>query len=688
MKVVLVVSFIIIAVSILTIVFVLLNKNKLKKYEINKKYTNGYFRKRKTRIKAHRYLLKIPFLNEYILNIRNRLYIIKPQNEIILINKALGIAIFSIGISVAVFIVMFTLYGSNVYMTVLLLTGCVYLNAITVNALSGERKSELLINLPDFIGDIKHNYHSCNMVDEAVYEATERSPSNVAEQGKQIYKVLTKSDGQMWLEDYYNKCPNKFLKILAGFSYLIKEFGDKKINGISMFVKNLNYITEEIYLEIIKSKQLNYQLKGLSVISLIPLVFMPFIESWMSSGFPEAKEFFNSSTAFFLKNTNIFLSVFCCFLISQIKENENKEYKSKEFERIAEYKLLKIKLVSRVIDSIKPVKKSSKYFKMEMLLREAGSPLNIECIYLRRIIFGFIAFVIIFSVFLTSHQININAIVENSAYGIKEKEFHMMLGKIDGIEEKMQSSVNRYDKQIIDSVSNFYNKTSENNLKDLIGKKIIETDNLDEDKKIVVQRIFNKITDLKKEKINFLEILFSILFGLFFSYVPIWVLLFAKNIRKVDMQDEVCRFHTIIILLMHHKNVDVRIILEWMSRFSDMFKGAINRCLNNFHNPYEALQRMKEEVKFKDFVNLVDNLQMAIEKIDIASAFDALEVEREFYKENRKEINKQTTAKKIEIGKLIGFIPFYSVIILYMVVPLILTSLMSLKTIIEQLSTL
>ena len=75
---------------------------------------------------------------------------------------------------------------------------------------------------------------------------------------KKIYEILISDDPEMELEKYYDIAPNNFLKEFAGVSYLTKEFGDRKVDGASLYLKNVNNITQEMQLEILKRDKLNY----------------------------------------------------------------------------------------------------------------------------------------------------------------------------------------------------------------------------------------------------------------------------------------------------------------------------------------------------------------------------------------------------------------------------------------------
>ena len=98
------------------------------------------------------------------------------------------------------------------------------------------------------------------------------------------------------------------------------------------------------------------------------------------------------------------------------------------------------------------------------------------------------------------------------------------------------------------------------------------------------------------------------------------------------MEDEVMQFNTIILMLMKIERVNVEIILEWLERYANIFKEPISKCVNNYESgAWEALEQLKEEVSYQQFIRIVESLQAAVEKIPIADAFDELDTERDYY---------------------------------------------------------
>jgi hypothetical protein len=628
-------------------------------------------------------LYEKPVIGIYLKWVRSQLFLGGTSTTDNLITKSVLLGSGSILTSIITFLVLVRLYQANLWIMLLFGVCCIYLNSMIIRSFAGNSDTRLLTAMVDYVGDVKHFYHATAMVGEAIKQANLRAAGEMLNQGTRIYNILTGSNPEYMLKEYYETCSNKFLKIFAGFSYLVQDFGDKKIEGISLYIKNLNYITEEIQIEIIKKNQLAYWLRGLNIIVLFPLLLPPVIESWMRSGFPIVSVFYDSSTGFYLRCSIFLVIVVCYAFIVQIQKTEQN---AKAFyKRTWDYYLNRIGIIRFFVNLFAPRQNTAKYRKMKSFLEDdAGSAMPVEGLYLRRLIFGLSAFIIILLVFSSGHRTNVEKIIADTAYGIDNANFFRMMGKLDEEELLNEIKIKELDVSIIKKIGSMGLSKAEDIL--AAAKAELISMNYDgEDQELTAQRICMKIIDSKKEYIQTWEVLASLLAAGVASWFPMVLLAFQASLRKVDMEDEVFQFHTIIILLMHHDNVDVKVVLEWMKEFANIFRAPIELCLTNFQNQNLALEKLKEDVKFKPFGKIIDNLQMANEDISLIAAFDALELEREFYKESRKESNKQQVNKKIEFGQLIGFIPVYAVLLLYMALPIIVTSFTAFSSIQKQL---
>ncbi len=202
----------------------------------------------------------------------------------------------------------------------------------------------------------------------------------------------------------------------------------------------------------------------------------------------------------------------------------------------------------------------------------------------------------------------------------------------------------------------------------------------DEEIKVAVDRIFEKVQIVNSEYLQWFEVLLAFVFGIIGYMAPIWILMFQVKMRQIEMEDEVMQFHTIILMLMRIERVNVEIILEWLERYANIFKAPITKCLNNYEaGAWEALEEMKNEVSYPMLIRIIESMQAAVEKIPIADAFDELDSERDYYQEKRKESNERLVKRKGMIGKAIGFAPMVTMFVGYLIIPLVFIGLTSMS---------
>ncbi len=129
------------------------------------------------------------------------------------------------------------------------------------------------------------------------------------------------------------------------------------------------------------------------------------------------------------------------------------------------------------------------------------------------------------------------------------------------------------------------------------------------------------------------------------------------------------------------ERINVEIILEWLERYANIFKEPITKCVNNYESgAWEALEELKNDVSYGQFIRIVESLQAAVEKIPIKEAFDELDTERAYYQEKRKESNERLISRKGMIGKVIGFAPMVCLFVGYLIVPLVVIGMMSMTS--------
>ena len=195
------------------------------------------------------------------------------------------------------------------------------------------------------------------------------------------------------------------------------------------------------------------------------------------------------------------------------------------------------------------------------------------------------------------------------------------------------------------------------------------------------EQIYNKLQIINAEVMAWYEILFASVCLIIGYMAPIWIMNFQVFLRQMEMEDEVMQFQTIILMLMRIERVNVEIILEWLERYSNIFREPISRCVNNYEaGAWEALEALKEETNFELFIRIVESLQAAVEKIPIREAFDELDSEREYYQDKRKQTNERLISRKSLYGKVIGFAPMVCMFVGYLIVPLVYIGLTAMSS--------
>lgn len=211
----------------------------------------------------------------------------------------------------------------------------------------------------------------------------------------------------------------------------------------------------------------------------------------------------------------------------------------------------------------------------------------------------------------------------------------------------------------------------------------------DEEITKAAERIYDKLQIINTEYVQWFEILLAFVFAVIGYMAPLWILVFQSKMRQLEMEDEVMQFQTIILMLMRIERVNVEIILEWLERYSNIFRAPITKCVNNYEaGAWEALEAMKDEVTYMPLIRIIESLQAAVEKIPITDAFDELDSERDYYQEKRKESNERLIKRKGMIGKVIGFAPMVCLFVGYLIIPLVFIGLTSMNNSFSSMSAL
>ena len=632
--------------------------------------------------KIYIYLIRIPFLKRYVKKLRRKLEIINVDDEYLTRRQTAKIMLNAILIIVPLTIAIIALTHKDALLLSILLLFEVFLIETIMSGMVDKLDTKLLKQQVGFFAEIRHAYHEFNMVEEAIYDVSQKDQLEISRQGEKIYEVLTSDDPETELEKYYDVAPNSFLKEFAGISYLTREFGDRTdSNGASLYLKNLNNITEEMQLEILKREKLDYVFQSLSVISIVPVLCMQPLKNWAISNFSFTSSFYNGKLGFIIQLLLIIATFICYLLTRKLKDNGSTNNDYKDPNNTWQMKLYKNPIAKKVIDLFIPKKRTKEYKKDVNLLKDAASKQKMEAFYVNRIVACIVVFFISLFLFIQIHNVAVDYIYETptSDYNI--------LGEMSENDKEKAENLTEQDNYFLDKLKG--EKVTLEQIKVEVKFSEYYQDATDEEINEAAERIEGKLKIVNKEYLKWFEWLLACVFALAGYFAPKWLLMFQKIMRKLEIENEVMQFQTIILMLMKIERVNVEMILEWLERYSNIFREPITRCVNNYEaGAWEALEELKNDINFEQMIRIVEGLQSAVEKIPINEAFDELDNEREYYQEKRKESNERLIKRKGMIGKAIGFTPMIGLFVGYLIVPLVVIGLLSMTNTFSTMSTM
>lgn len=622
---------------------------------------------------------RLPFIKRYILKLRRRLEILNIDDEYATRRDSAKIITKALVILLPLVIVTIVLTRSNFLLMFILLMFELFMVDILIEGSVDKKDDSLLIQQIDFFSEIRHAYHEYNMVEEAIYQVSQDDEKEISRQGEKIYEILTSDDPETELEKYYDVAPNNFLKEFAGLSYLTKEFGDRKVDGASLYLKNVDNITQEMQIEILKRDKLNYVFRSLSFISIAPVMLLEPLKNWAVSNFSFVKNWYYGKSGTIVQILILIITFISYILVRKLKDNGSVNMSTKNTQNPWQEKVYKNKIAKKIINLFLPKDGTKEYKKVKDLLKDAASPLKMEWVYINRICIAIITFIASIFVFMYLHQVAID-------YEYTQPTSDYNLLSMSAKDEKKAMELTKQDNEFLDKFRGKVN-TTQKDVEREVNKSKYYKDSTDKEKQKAAERIYGKIKVVNSESFQWFELLLACVFAIIGYMSQIWILMFQSKMRQLEMEDEVMQFQTIILMLMRIERVNVEIILEWLERYSNIFKSQITKCVNNYEaGAWEALEELKNEISYMPLIRIVESMQAAVEKIPIKDAFDELDSEREYYRDKRKESNERLIKRKGMIGKVIGFAPMVCLFVGYLIIPLVFIGLTSMSNTFSNMS--
>ncbi len=628
--------------------------------------------------KLYLHYMKTPFIKRYLYKLRRRLEILNIDDEYTTRKDSARILSKAILILIPVIVITVLITHKNFLLMSILLIFELFIVDTLVDGMVDKIDNNLLKEQIDFFAEIRHAYHEYNMVEEAIYQVSLDDEKSVSRQGEKIYEILISDDPETELEKYYDIAPNSYLKEFAGISYLTQEFGDREEDGSSLYLKNVDNITQEMQIEILKRDKLNYVFQSLAFISIAPVLLLEPLKSWSVSNFTFTQSFYNGKLGMIVQILIVILTVVSYIMTRKLKDNGGVQVEISTNNHPWQEKVYKNPLFKRIINLFIPKPGSKDYRKMQKLLKDSASKSKMEWVYINRIGLAILTFFGTILLFAQLHRVAINYVYTEPTTET------VVLGTLSETNQRKADELTQQDNYFLDKFKGKLDTTQED-IEEAMPKSPYYEEG-DENIPTDAERILEKLKVVNSEYMQWFEVLLAILFALAGYMAPVLMMIFQKKMRQMEMENEVMQFQTIIVMLMKIERVNVEMILEWLERYSNIFREPISRCVNNYEaGAWEALEELKNSVTNQDMIRIVESLQAAVEKIPIREAFDELDADRDYHKEKRKEANNILISRKGLIGKGVGFAPMICLFVGYLIIPLVVIGITSMSDAFSQM---
>ena len=534
--------------------------------------------------------IKTPFIKRYIYKLRRRLEILNIDDEYTTRRDSARILTKAIIIMALIsFVTIFITHNNPLLMSILLIFELFIVDTM-VDGMVDKIDNNLLKEQINFFAEIRHAYHEYNMVEEAIYQVSLDDEKSVSKQGEKIYEILISDDPETELEKYYDIAPNSYLKEFAGISYLTQEFGDREEDGSSLYLKNINNITQEMQIEILKRDKLNYVFQSLTFISIAPVLLLEPLKNWATSNFSFTSSFYNGKLGMVVQILIVLLTVVSYIMTRKLKDNGGVQVDLSTNQHPWQEKVYNNPALRKIINSFIPKKGSKDYRKMQKLLKDSASKSKMEWVYINRICLAVVTFILSIILFAQLHRLAINYVYTEPTTRAT------VMGTMSEKNQKKAEELTEQDNFFINKLKGKLDITQSEIEKEMKKSKYYKTGE-DDLIKTDAERVLGKLKIVNSENMQWFEELLAIVFSIIAYMAPVWMMMFQKKMRQMEMENEVMQFQTIIIMLMKIERVNVEMILEWLERYSNIFKEPIARCVNNYEaGAWEALEELKNSI--------------------------------------------------------------------------------------------
>ena len=188
------------------------------------------------------------------------------------------------------------------------------------------------------------------------------------------------------------------------------------------------------------------------------------------------------------------------------------------------------------------------------------------------------------------------------------------------------------------------------------------------------KEVIRRVDDWESEHFGPEDVIVMILAAMAVFCYPTLTLKLRSSLSENKMQDEVLQFQSVIHMLKKVPGMSAMRLMEEMERFSDIFRPALQQCINEYAiNENKAFERLYEAEHYPGFRRIVDCF-MLVDEMGTEDAFDEISAEITNFRENRKLERTILLDNEGMLGTILAVIPGGVILFGYLLCPFMIRS--------------
>lgn len=601
-------------------------------------------------------LAETPIIRRYFFKLRKKLMLLYPDDVYTINRMAVRVMLKSFLLIIPCIIAVCVFFDGEIFYMATSVTVIWIIFTNMLDTSISRLEYRLLCEFKNFLDDVRHYYYETGMLEDALFMAMDTVSHELGLHIGCFYKIVTSVEVFAEVEKYTRASPNRFFLTFVSNCASIKEYGDNKVDGKSVFLENLNYLKEAVNDELLQLDLVKALFAGLVFVCMLPMFFLKPLAQWGMSVFPEMDSFYEGVAG------TVCMGIIYAVTIAVyevIVSMQNKRMDGENGSIIAD-KILGNRFVKKLA-VLHDDYNASRAERIGAMLRATGSVMGTQKFFVKRVLTALVMFVFINIIGLSSVHRTVARLLS---------DFSTAFTSAFITDESYRS--------VMEEVAAEYAYMHKNNTPDkaLLADMLVMNEGMSiMYAEMIAEAVSVRISEAGEYKdYKWYFLCASVIGAVLGYYIPYIFLVFRNRRAFLEQQNELEQFQTIALILMNMSGITINTILEWLLRFSFCFREELERCILELEKSEEdALLRLRE-CDYKPFKHFSDCL-LAIDKVGVRAAFAEIREERAYNKEKRRQDNKHMLERKAVLCKTIAFIPLYATVFGYLIIPFAITAL-------------